>query len=437
MKTFNGKVLVVDDDEPIRRMCERILSNLGIAVKTTENAQEALTLLEHASFDCVLTDISMPGLKDGEALTKDIKDRFPATDVIVMTGNPTVKTSVSTLTSGALDYLTKPFDPAVLQSAITHCLEHRRLTAELNAEKSLRLELEAAYQELQKTQRGKDALLSIVGHELKTPLAIAGGAAELLEDESLTPEGRGFLEKIRSSLAREKAAVENLLSFAALRAAGVDLRKSWIDLNGMLERLVEEYKPVWEKKNLSLAVSIPAAIKPFWGDAELLNTTFKQLLLNAIQFNRQNGSVQIIVEDEPGQVSLSFVDTGIGIPPEEFSRAFDSFYQVADYMTRTVGGLGLGLAIVRRAVEAHGGDVGVSSQPGFGSDFKVTLPKRAAVATVRPNRIEGIITVCSHCRRLRDNKSSYLRMEVYFQKNFHFTFSHGLCPDCMEQHYPE
>lgn len=381
MKTSAGKVLVVDDDEAVGRLCERILRDLGLSVRKASNAQEALSLLERASFDCVLTDIGMPGPKDGAALTEEIHERFPSTDIIVMTGNPTIKTSVSTLTHGALDYLTKPFESTVLQAAVARCLEHRRLSSELNAEKSLRLELEAAYLELQKAERNKDAFMSVVGHELKTPLSIAGGAVELLEDESLSPRSQGFLGKIRSSLEREKSVVENLLSFAALRSGGVELQKSWIDLGGILHELAENYRPVWEKKNLSVTVSVPDAIKPFWGDAELLKTAFKQLLLNAIQFNRRDGSVQIIVDDAPGQVRLSFVDTGIGIPPEEFSRAFDSFYQVADYMTRTVGGLGLGLAIVRRAVEAHGGSVGVSSEPEAGSDFQVTLPKSAAYQT--------------------------------------------------------
>ena len=168
-----GRMLVVDDEEIVRKVCTKTLEGMGITVESAGNAAEAWNLLNSREFDCVLTDISMPGSMDGTALTEEVKGRFQSTDMLIMTGNPNITTAVSTLKRGALDYLVKPFEPMALESAVTRCFERRRLSGELNNERSLRQELEAAFAELQKVERSKDAFISILNHELRTPLTIA------------------------------------------------------------------------------------------------------------------------------------------------------------------------------------------------------------------------------------------------------------------------
>jgi signal transduction histidine kinase len=110
----------------------------------------------------------------------------------------------------------------------------------------------------------------------------------------------------------------------------------------------------------------------------LLRTAFKHLLLNAVRFNTNGGRVWIEATNAPGRLEIRFSDTGIGIAPEARARVFDRFYQVAEHMTRKVGGLGLGLAIVRRIIEAHGGHATVEPREGGGSVFLVSLPETKA-----------------------------------------------------------
>ena len=363
MKTNSGKMLVVDDEEPIRSLCERTLGRLGLAVEQAQNAQEALARLEREPFDCVLTDIVMPGPRDGAALTEEIRERFPATDVIVMTGAPTLAGAVSTLTHGALDYLSKPFGPTALESTVARCFEKRRLAAELHGEGLLKVE------------RAKTAFLSILNHELRTPLTIAMAAAQVLETAPDPRQTEKAASLLRSSLAREKEVVEDLLLFSSLASGEMEIQKTEVPLEEMISSLAGNYKSLWEGKQLSLEILPGQTVTPFWGDQRLLQAAFKHLLLNAIRFNKKGGRVQIRGEVRSERVDVLFTDTGIGIAPNQQERIFDRFYQVAEHLTRQVGGLGLGLAIARRVAEVHGGTLSVASREGEGSVFTMSLPK--------------------------------------------------------------
>lgn len=369
-----GRMLVVDDEELVRKVCVKTLEGLGIAVESAGSADEAWRLLNLREFDCVLTDISMPGSMDGTRLTEEVKGRFPATDILVMTGRPTVRTAVSTLQHGALDYLSKPFAPATLESAVRRCFERRRISGELDREKTLRRELEAAYKELQKVERSKDAFISVLNHELRTPLAIAISATELLAQTKDPKEAGRVLEMLRSSLARENEVVEDLLLFSNLVSEEVRAHGDEVRVDVLIGVLVEDYRSVSGKKAVSVEVTFEEGIPPVQGDRELLKTAFKHLLLNAIRFNMKGGRVSIVGKRVSERLEVLVSDTGIGIAPELQAQIFDRFYQVAEHMTRKVGGLGLGLAIVRRIVESHGGSVSVAAREGGGTEFLVTLP---------------------------------------------------------------
>lgn len=375
-----GRMLVVDDEEPIRKICTRTLEGMGFTVESAENAEKAWALLNQKEFDCVLTDISMPGPMDGTALTEEVSGRFPGTDILIMTADPNLKTAVATLKHGALDYLIKPFEPMALESAVERCFERRRLSGELSNEKLLRQELAAAYAELQKTERSKDAFISILSHELRTPLTIAMAAAELLEEASDPKQVQETVKSLRSGLAREKEVIEDLLLFSRLAPADLQVQFHEVRPEALIRSLVENYRSLWEEKKLILELIIDEQLAPAWGDSALLETAFKHLLLNAIRFNTKGGRVRIEAKNRPDKIDVMFSDSGIGIAPEEQGRIFDRFYQVAEHMTRRVGGLGLGLAIVRRIVEAHGGSITAGSAKGGGSEFWVTLPRRPGAA---------------------------------------------------------
>jgi signal transduction histidine kinase len=368
-------ILVVDDEDAIRRLCERVLSGLGFSVRTADNGEEALARLKESPADIVLTDLSMP-VMDGVRLTEEIGRRHPGTDVIVMTAYPRLETAIPLLRSGAYDYLIKPFDGDVLSAVVDRCSQKRRLSTDLSREKVLRAELEATYQELQKVEKMKEAFLSRINHELRTPLAPAVLALESLEKEVSSPTARRMLHTAQANLARLQEILENLLVFAELRRQDFTPYATGVDLGAMLEALVERYRTTAEEKDVRVEISLDREAREAWGAPKLLETAFKHLLLNAIQFNRRGGVVRIRTLQSGGRIHVLFEDTGMGVPDSQQDRIFDSFYQVAEYLTREVGGLGLGLAIVRRVAEAHGGTVSVSSDGKSGSVFRFELPFR-------------------------------------------------------------
>jgi signal transduction histidine kinase len=368
-------ILIVDDEDAIRKICARILQGLGFSTSWAGDGEEALARLKEKPADVVLTDLSMP-VMDGMRLSEEVRRRHPGTDIIIMTAYPRLETAIPLLRDGAYDYLIKPFDKDYLSSVMNRCLQKRRLSTELSREKILRSELEAAYQELQKLEKMKEAFLSRVNHELRTPLAPTILALESLEKEVSGSSAHKMFQTVQANIARLQEVVENLLVFAELRRENFTTYATSVDLPVMLQTLVDRYKFLLDEKRLKLSMAVDEDVREIWGAPKLLETALRHLLLNAIQFNRREGEIRIRAKRSGGRAHIVVEDTGIGIPKEQQDHVFDSFYQVAEYLTREVGGLGLGLAIVRRVVEAHGGSVRLDSDGRTGSVFHVELPFR-------------------------------------------------------------
>lgn len=369
-----GRVLIVDDEPAVRSFCLRSLAELGLVAEGAASGDEAWRLFQDGRYDLVLTDIHMPGELDGARLVAEIKQRSPATDVIIMTGLPELETAVATLKSGAHDYLIKPFNRDFLTSVVGRCLEKRRLAEELGREKIMRAELEAAYGELQKVERLKEAILARVHHELRTPVTVALLAAEFLSSEPLSEAGRRHCRTLRERIGGLKEVIENVLLFSDLRQSGFPLARTAVDLKPLLAGIVEKFRPLWEDRRLEVKLDLSELLEPLDLDAALMESACAHLLLNAIHFNRTGGRIVVSAERRGDAAVLSFSDTGIGFPRDQRNRLADGFYQAAEHMTRKVGGLGLGLAIVRRIAEAHGGTISAAGREGEGSVFTLFLP---------------------------------------------------------------
>lgn len=369
-----SSALVVDDDAGVRGTCERTLRSMGLHVQSSDGPSGAFARLAQTRFDLVLTDLAMPDPGDGERLIAELRHRDPDVDILVMTGFPALESAVSSLRHGVYDYLVKPFGPVALETAVSRCLEKRSLSAALAREKSLRAELASAYSELQKVERVKEAILSRVSHELRSPLFrgfLALGALEA------APVGTGPVSELRRSLSRLQALVEDLLSAAAARGGAGPCRRDVVDLAGLLEDLARDFRPEGARRSVGVELSVEPAAAALRGDAELLRAAFRHLLQNAVRFTRPGTTVRVRAGREGGGTRVSFADQGPGIAAGEQSRVFDGFYQAAEYMSRGMGGVGLGLAIVRSAAEAHGGTVRVESREGKGSTFVVHVPGAA------------------------------------------------------------
>jgi heavy metal sensor kinase len=210
-------------------------------------------------------------------------------------------------------------------------------------------------------------------HELRTPLAILRSHAELALSRPRTPdEYRETVETCLGATRRMTALVEGLLTLARADAGKLELRRQPVDLRHVVEEGVALFEPLAEGRGVSLAASLaPANVT---GDPDRLGQVLTNLLSNAVQYNRPGGAVRVELGVAAAEAVLSVSDTGCGIPEGDRPHIFERFYRVDKARSRASGGNGLGLAICKSIVEAHGGTIGFETKPGQGSTFWVRLP---------------------------------------------------------------
>ena len=226
--------------------------------------------------------------------------------------------------------------------------------------------------------RLKDEFFTGISHDLRTPLAAIRWSADLLQTGSigpLTPKQARLTDTIQSSSRRLLALVSQIVELGRVRAGRLQLDLRPTDLRSVIDQAVEEVRPLAERGELRLEVSVPDDLPPTPADAERLHQIVVNLLANAVRFTPPGGRVSVHAAPEPGEVAVRVKDTGVGIPANLVSKIFDAYEQAHHGR----GGSGVGLTVVRMLVEAHGGRVWVESEEGRGSCFTFTLPAGAPV----------------------------------------------------------
>ena len=232
-----------------------------------------------------------------------------------------------------------------------------------------------SYRESQKdTQAETEAMrrefTANVSHELKSPLHVVSGFAELMKSGMARPEDMpGFAEKIYNEAQRMIRLVEDIITLSKLDEGQASDKKVKVNLYKMLQCIVEELQPKAKEKDISFEL-IGEQCTTF-GIAQLLHQLFYNLCENAIKYNRQGSSVTIAVHWEDGHPQVSVRDTGIGIPQEDIGRIFERFYRVDKSHSKEVGGTGLGLSIVKHAAKINGAKIEVESLMNEGTIFTV------------------------------------------------------------------
>ncbi|NJO84523.1 MAG: HAMP domain-containing histidine kinase, partial [Blastochloris sp.] len=230
--------------------------------------------------------------------------------------------------------------------------------------------------ELQEADRLKNQFLATFSHELRTPLTSILGYVELLERGTLgalTPMQREAISVISRNTNTLTTHVNNLLYLQEVRSS--QLKRAPIAIHEMLQRLLTEIRPRAAEGGVELLAHIPA-VTPYNGDSMVLEQSFRNVIDNAVKFTPDRGSVQVILNDDLARLIVQVKDTGIGIPANAVDKIFLPFYQVDNSLARPYPGVGIGLAIVKHAIEAHHGHVIVRSEPGVGSAFTIVLPRK-------------------------------------------------------------
>lgn len=241
---------------------------------------------------------------------------------------------------------------------------------------SAQVEVEA----LQEASVHKDEFLSILSHELRTPINAIMGFGSILDDEipgHLNSQQHRYTQKILSSSEELLALIDDLLDMSRIQAGKFSVSPGPVSLPLTVERVTERLRPLLDHKVCNYVVDLPADLPMVLADERRVGQVLANLLTNAVKYSNEGCRIKVQARREGAYVRCAVCDDGAGISSRDQTKLFQPFEQLDMSTTRRAGGIGLGLSIVKALVEAHGGEVGVESELGEGSVFWFTLPVAA------------------------------------------------------------
>jgi signal transduction histidine kinase len=411
-------ILIVDDEPKNLTVLETVLDDPSYRLVRATSGDEALLALMGEEFAVLVLDVRMPGMT-GFELAQLIKERKKTARIPIIFLTAYYNEDQHILEgygTGAVDYLHKPVNPSVLRSKVSvfaelhkqgraleaanrlllaEVTERRRAEArlsELNESLDRRVterthELQASEARLLDASRRKDEFLATLAHELRNPLAPVRNAVQLLQLKGNASDDAkwayGLVDRQVSALSR---LIDDLMDVSRINQGRIELRRGIVDLGDVLGDALETSRPLIKELGHELSVKLPDWPMPLDADRTRLAQAFMNLLNNAAKYTDKGGRIELIARVDGGQAVVDIRDTGIGIPPDRLENVFEMFSQVESALSRSRGGLGIGLSLTQRLVQMHGGTVHAQSEGiGRGSCFQVRLPLADAVADAGPS----------------------------------------------------
>jgi signal transduction histidine kinase len=415
-------ILIVDDEPKNLAVLESVLDNPDYRLVRATSGEEALLALMAEEFAVLILDVRMPGMSGFEVaqLVKDRKKtaRLP---IIFLTAYYNEDGHIlEGYGTGAVDFLHKPVQPTVLRSKVAVFAELYRTGRELAAANKMllgevaeRRRAEARLSELAESlerrvaertralqdsearlldaHRRKDEFLATLAHELRNPLAPLRSAVELVRHGAVTPDklewAAGMMERQVRALVR---LIDDLMDVSRINRGKIELKREPTALNDVLAEALETVRPLIDEAQHELVVLMPDRQVVVDADRTRLAQALLNLLSNAVKYTDPGGRIEVGVLVEKGNAVITIRDSGIGIAAEHLEEVFQMFSQVESALTRSRGGLGIGLSLTRRLIEMHGGSVRAASDgAGQGSRFQISLPLSPADAPAREGEGEG------------------------------------------------
>ena len=384
-------LLIVDDEENIRFILQSILEDQGYKVLVTEQAEQAMHLLNHHQIDVVFCDINLPRTNGMELLSM-IREKSADIQVIMMTGMPSLETATTALRDGAFDYLCKPMK----QDAVLHCVRNavkaklladertwllkenfqyqRDLEARLNERTA---ELKDIHDQLVAQERLKalGQMASGIAHDFNNSLAVINGFTDLMlmRNDHLTSDKREYYLKLIQTAAHDASMVVNRMREFYRHRDSRDPVAS-LSPNDLIKQTIELVRPRWE--NQAQAKGIDIQIKTCFETAQHiagceseLREAFTNLIINAVDAMPEGGQITFRTYVVDQELYITISDTGTGMSEQVKNKCLQAFFS-----TKGSKGTGLGLASVVSTVESHSGRMTLDSIPGQGTTFTIRFP---------------------------------------------------------------
>jgi len=363
-----NRVLVVDDEESNIMALMHILG-AEYTVYATKDGQDAIEIAEENQPDVILLDIVMPDM-DGYAVVAALKssDRSRDIPVIFITGLSNPGDEEKGLSLGAVDYISKPFSPAIVKLRVQNQIR-------LINQTRLIIEKETA----EKSSRARSEFLSRMSHEMRTPMNAIMGMAALMKTTAEPEKRDDMLDKITNASNHLLKLIDDILDMSDIEDNKLCLSCSDFSFAVVVRNILNAVNQDVRKKQQTLTTDIDPSIPDVLiGDGRRLSQVILNLLFNAIKFTPEQGSIQINafvrdVDDDTLTMQIEVIDNGIGMSKEQQNRLFIPFEQADGGIDRKFGGAGLGLAISKHIIDLMNGGIWVESEPGKGSKFAFTM----------------------------------------------------------------
>ncbi len=369
-------IVIVDDTPANLQLLAVMLKERGYRVRPVPGGKLALQAVGKTKPDLILLDINMPEMNGYEVCERLKADKDLADiPVLFISALDEMTDKIRAFAAGGVDYVTKPFQFEEVEARVQTHLKLHRLQIEQEARSR---QLQESYSRLQELEKLRDNLTHMIVHDMRSPLMGICGNLEfaMLHCAVLPADGQASLKDAMSSARRLVDMVSSLLDVSRLEAGQMPVQRAPCDLRTSAQGAVEMLGGVLNKHPVSIG-AVPEAV-PTMCDISLIQRVMVNLLGNAAKFSPHDSPIQVEFEDLPDRVRVSVRDHGSGIPPEHHARIFEKFGQVESGNPDPRHSTGLGLTFCKLAVEAHGGQIGVESTPGLGSNFWFTLPKQPA-----------------------------------------------------------
>jgi signal transduction histidine kinase len=374
------RLLVVDDNPATLYATSRVLRAAGFEVAEAVSGEQALERLD--GVDLVVLDVNLPGI-DGFEVCRRIRanPQTAALPVVHLSASFIDEEDLATgYDAGADGYLTHPVELPVLVGTINSFLRARRAeagrrAAELERERLLACE-RTAREEAERANLLKDQFLAMLSHELRNPLNAVVGWAQVLSRRYTDPDLQKGLNIITNAANTQAQLISDLLDVSRISAGKLTLEREPVSIAQAVSSAVEAAESVARAKGVQTRCTVPDDAGQVDADPVRLQQVIWNLLSNAVKFTPAGGEVALEVRPLEREIEVVVTDTGAGMPAEIIPHVFEQFRQGDSGSRKAHAGLGLGLAIVRLLVEAHGGSVAAESPgEGFGSTFRVRLPR--------------------------------------------------------------
>lgn len=381
-----ANILIVDDDQALLQALPQMLylRMKGVQVDTADSALPALDRIQEHDYDAIVSDIKMPGMDGLELLTR-IHELRPDAPVLLITGHGEHDLAIRALRGGAYDYILKPIDRDTFAAALQRAIQAHQLRRQVLVQhialgqhaKALETMVQKRTHELVEANATKDKFLSIVAHELKTPLSNLESIAQVLsrqieQADSVEAVKQGLVN-MEHALKRTRVLVQDLLDTSLIETNMFVLHRKRCNLVELCRQLLNEYTAGAGPELTSEFTSDPIEAEV---DEGRISQVLINLLSNARKYSRKGSPITVALQQSGYETMISVRDMGVGIPSEALPHIFEQFYRVPGIEPQNGerAGTGLGLYISRKIVERHGGRIEVQSTPGSDSSFTVILP---------------------------------------------------------------